>query len=79
MDMYAEVVLNCPAQKCLRVPGFTTAPAFSSVLSASFLRTPQTGVNCEIPYKLDRKLEHFSHFAWWGVLSTSTVARPGTL
>ncbi len=32
---------------------------FSSVLSASFLRTPQTGVNCEIPYKLDENVSTF--------------------
>jgi general secretion pathway protein A len=48
------------AQKCFCRPRVTAAPAFATALSASLLRSPQTGVTRAIPYKL-----------YWTTLSTS--------
>jgi general secretion pathway protein A len=48
------------AQKCFCRPRVTAAPAFATALSASLLRSPQTGVIRAIPYKL-----------YWTTLSTS--------
>jgi general secretion pathway protein A len=74
MDMHAEVVLNRTAQKCRRVPIHCRARVLVCSLS-ELSETPQTGVNCEIPQKLEENLSTFPMLR--GGVSLRLLPRPG--